>query len=243
MSSAHTTANNHRIIDPYIPVTILSHKFSAFLDNGSTFSVLGQSLVSLVNKLGLKSQRLSTPLSFLVGQSESTQAIDLMVHYNGKQIMQKFIMLPESKKPVLLGRDFLSTSQISILTWENSWSDDPNFVTRHKFITPDHFHEELFQVQEEHSTLPSDEPPAYPLGKVEIIEVNNVNEVECSLPQYSSPSEILATWETNENTRPLALQEPTRESLKNQRENRTMWLMKFLFMHHLMRTLWTIKHL
>ena len=118
MSSSNPTANN-LILDPYIPVTILSHKFAAFIDNGSTFSVLGHSAVSLINKLGLKPQHANIPLSFLVGQSQSSNTIDLMVNYNGKQIMQKFISLPSSRKPVLLGRDFLSATKISILTWDN----------------------------------------------------------------------------------------------------------------------------
>ena len=124
---------------PYILINILDQSVPAFLDQGSSGSIIGSPLIHQIHEPKLPILKENIPLDFLVSSTTASETIKLNVTVHNNTISTKFILLPECIKPVLLGRDFLHASKINISTWRNGWTIGENHDQLFSFINPSDF--------------------------------------------------------------------------------------------------------
>jgi hypothetical protein len=121
---------------PFITVKLLNTEFPAFLDTGSSVSIIGDDVIKLVTESGVKCRKLSKEIRFLKGTCRAERMVTLKVDFEKYQQKQSFLLVPGALKTVLLGRDFLVPANISVHVGQGGWSVGSNKETIIRFIKP-----------------------------------------------------------------------------------------------------------
>lgn len=107
---------------PFIKVKILEKDFPAFLDTGSSISVLGDDVIALLKSKNIKCRAVHKTIKFLQGTYIITEAVHLNIMYGTESRKHLFYLAPSTIKTVLLGRDFLGPAMIAVHIGQGGWS-------------------------------------------------------------------------------------------------------------------------
>ncbi|CAL8141431.1 unnamed protein product [Orchesella dallaii] len=99
---------------PYIEINILGQTIPALLDTGSSISIIGDELIEKVMEQNLPLREEKLKKLALCGAVEAALAVELDIEFPAGVRKHKFILLPNSIKYVLLGRDFIGAEDIGI---------------------------------------------------------------------------------------------------------------------------------
>jgi len=122
---------------PFMQVKILENSFSAFLDTGSSVSIIGDEVFQLVQQAGVKCRKLEKSIRFLKGAYKAERCVTLKVLFGEDRVKkQTFLIVPGSIKTLLLGRDFLGPAMISVHIGQGGWSVGETIGTVIPFTEP-----------------------------------------------------------------------------------------------------------
>lgn len=123
--------------EPLLDVRIGSTTFRALLDTGSSVSLLGPLATSEACSSGGKRKRETRTLRLASGWSQSSEATKCKIEWDGGSRVQKFICLPDLCQDVVLGRDFLTATGMSLHIALGGWTIgmEPQLVV--PFAKPD----------------------------------------------------------------------------------------------------------
>jgi Aspartyl protease len=121
-----------RCVEPTILVTIGGQRFAALLDTGSSRSLLGHEAMMAAAESGSSLSDAHHVLQLAAGSSTATYSLSSSIRWQGGHIIQPFLYLPGMNRQVILGRDFLNESRISIDVNRGEWTMGR---TRHTFVT------------------------------------------------------------------------------------------------------------
>lgn len=107
---------------PFINVEILGETFPAFLDTGSSLSVIGDEVIKTIQQKGIQTKDKEKTIRFLKGDYVAEKVVTLTVDYERGSRRHTFCLVPGTIKHVLLGRDFLGPALINVHIGEGSWS-------------------------------------------------------------------------------------------------------------------------
>ncbi len=111
---------------PFISVEIAGQSFPAFLDTGSSISVIGDDVITVINDKNLTCKSKPKLIRFLKGEFMAEKSVTLSVDYEGGSRRHNFYLVPGTIRTVLLGRDFIGPAQISVHITEGGWSVGQN---------------------------------------------------------------------------------------------------------------------
>jgi len=117
---------------PFISVKILTKNFTAFLDTGSPISVIGNLVINHMKRHKLNFNPCSKRINFLKGSFTCHYSIEIEISYDIGVRLQKLYLVPGTINSVLLGRDFLGPSNISVHVSLGGWS----LTNPHQTIIP-----------------------------------------------------------------------------------------------------------
>lgn len=107
---------------PFIKVGILGKEYSAFLDTGSSISVLGDDVIELIKDKNIKCRKVNKKIKFLKGDYTAIEACTLTVSYGADSRKHTFYLAPGTITTVLLGRDFLGPAMIAVHIGYGGWT-------------------------------------------------------------------------------------------------------------------------
>jgi len=106
---------------PVLTVEILGTKFSALLDSGSTLSLAGQRLCEAVKAKGIKTAEVNQMLRLATATCTMSRRAVLGVKSVIGKRRQTLMLVPEMSRDLILGRDFLAATGISLHIKEGGW--------------------------------------------------------------------------------------------------------------------------
>jgi len=121
--------SNHGIAVPILKVSICNRYFPAILDNGSSISLISQEVIELVRQLNITTTPSELNIAMASGGTTAYESVLLTVGWPGGKRRQKFRLLPDLVRPVLLGRDFIGAAQITACIHLGGWFHGSNFKT------------------------------------------------------------------------------------------------------------------
>ena len=107
---------------PLLRVEILSQEFLALLDTGSTGSLVGADIQDLINKSNSKINTDLRAISMAVGNCQAAESCILSVKWCSGSRRQRFIIVPNLNRPIILGQDFLRATHINVNVAEGGWT-------------------------------------------------------------------------------------------------------------------------
>ena len=113
--------------EPLIATKIFGKEYIVYADTGSTFCAVTSSLVSTFLEKGAKLHKQNFRINLAQGQAKSQGYFIVDVTIQDRTVRQKFLVLDELIRPVIVGRDFMCKAQISLHFNPNGWtfhSDD-----------------------------------------------------------------------------------------------------------------------
>lgn len=116
-----TVALAHKDKRPFMQVTLLSKQFMAYLDTGSSVSVLGDDVIAEIKAREIKCKKSNKVIRFLKGDYCAEMCITLDINYYGNLRKHCFLLVPGTIKSVLLGRDFLGPAKIGVFIGFGGW--------------------------------------------------------------------------------------------------------------------------
>lgn len=119
---------------PYIPIELLGAKFPAFLDGGSGSSVVGNEVIKLIREKGIRTTSCERQLKLLRGSALAKETVTLTVKYSQGRRRQTCFLVPDSPRPVILGRDFLVPEDLSLLYARGGYVLGTDWATQQPFI-------------------------------------------------------------------------------------------------------------
>ena len=120
--------------EPLLGVFIFNKFFRAILDTGSPISIIGDEIINIIKLKNLPCAQTFQPIQFLVGNITADKSIILEVDFTQGKVSQEFILVPNNTKPVLLGRDFLRSANIGILTQLGGYIIGKEFGNIYPFV-------------------------------------------------------------------------------------------------------------
>jgi len=178
-------------IRPFINIKILDHEFPAFLDTGSSLSVVGDAVIKIIHERGIKCRPVSQEIQFLKGTCTATRSVSVKIDFGEGIRRQNLILMPGSIETVLLGRDFLGPNMIGVNIGLGGWTCGINSKIISFIPGPKRF---LLNSEEIPTTLnccpfeSKSEPNGKDHENHELEEVMVIN-------QFSCPAEALANWD------------------------------------------------
>jgi hypothetical protein len=135
--------------EPFINVKIFSKSFPAFLDTGSSVSIIGDDVIEYLGTKGLVGQDNSRVINSLKGSLEVSRSVTITIDYLAGKKRHQFLVCPGTIKTILLGRDFLSPTDIGVFVGRGGWTvgteiqkivpfvnSPPTFLTHTNFENP-----------------------------------------------------------------------------------------------------------
>jgi hypothetical protein len=172
---------------------LLNTEFPAFLDTGSSVSIIGDEVIKLVKEAGVKCRKLSKEIRFLKGTCKAERMVTLKVDFDQFQQKQSFLLVPGALKTILLGRDFLVPANISVHVGQGGWSIGTDSERIIPFIEPPACF--LVERQEEVTMCPDldvEEEELIPSNKIP----NPRSEDDLQIDEFGIyPAQVLANWE------------------------------------------------
>ncbi len=167
---------------PFIKIKVLGVEFPAFLDTGSSISVLGDDIISLIKAKGIKCRHAPKKIKFLKGNYVADESVTLTVGYGADSRKHTFHLAPGTITSALLGRDFLGPAMISVHIGNAGWTVGTNpqkVIPFMKCRTP--------FLSTQNSVNETEETPSAEL---------------MSETEYEYPAQVLATWDHLEDESP-----------------------------------------
>jgi len=123
------TAQN--ISAPYIQVRILDKVYNALLDTGSPCSFIGDEILKDIEGLEEKAVACVRKFRFLKEEYTCLKVIPLEVDYLMRKVPLDLYFVPDRGKTIILGRDFLYTTDINIYIGLNGWTHKDDSKLHH----------------------------------------------------------------------------------------------------------------
>lgn len=120
--SAHHVATTAGNKEPLLDVRIGSSTFKALLDTGSSVSFLGPSAAAVAQACGAKPKEDIRALRLASGWSQSTTSLKCRIEWTAGCRIQQFLCVPDLCRDVVLGRDFLTVSGVSLHVALGGWT-------------------------------------------------------------------------------------------------------------------------
>jgi transposase InsO family protein len=171
-------------LPPFMNVKILGKEFAAFLDTGSSISVVGDEVIALMDESGVKRSKQKHEIRFLKGTCISESFVKLRIEFKFGTQSTRFRVMSGAISTVLLGRDFLRPTNISVHIGLGGWTHNYDMKNIVAFSPPPN-----------KFLLNSNELPES--FNLTFEEVGN-EEGETLISEYSSPAQILANWDCPE---------------------------------------------
>jgi hypothetical protein len=171
---------------PFISVTLLGHTFPAFLDTGSSVSILGDDVIKVVNESGVKCRKLSKEIRFLKGACHAERVVTLKCDFTHGMKKHSFLLVPGAIKSILLGRDFIGPAKISVHIGNGGWS-----VGQSNDIIPFIPSPECFLL----STVSLPQSCVLPISPEDSASSDSEIEEIMVTDLYKSPAHVLANWD------------------------------------------------
>lgn len=121
-SAAMQVASTAGRREPILEVRIGNGTFRALLDTGSSVSLLGPPAISAACSAGAKEKREMRTLRLASGWSRSTTSTRCQIKWDGGSRVQRFLCLSDLCQDVVLGRDFLTATGISLHIGLGGWT-------------------------------------------------------------------------------------------------------------------------
>ena len=107
---------------PLLRVEILGQEFLALLDTGSTGSLVGSDIQALISKSKSKITTDLRAISMAVGNCQAAESCILSVKWCSGTRRQRFIIVPNLNRSIILGLDFLKATHINVNVAEGGWT-------------------------------------------------------------------------------------------------------------------------
>ena len=107
---------------PIMSVVILGQKFPGLLDTGSTVSILGEQLFPLLHDRNVKLLPTDREFSLAAGRALAIGSVFINIIWPGGSKRHHFYLLERLNRPVLLGRDFITATNISLHMKAKGWT-------------------------------------------------------------------------------------------------------------------------
>lgn len=127
--------------EPLLEVRIGRTTFLALLDTGSSVSLLGTPAARVAEATGAKHRVQERALRLATGWSQSSTSLKCKIHWASSNRIQRFLCVPDLCRDIVLGRDFLTATGMSLHVALSGWTigTDPQcivpFAKRDKDIT------------------------------------------------------------------------------------------------------------
>jgi hypothetical protein len=129
------SVNSSAFREPYIFVTILGVTMPAYLDNGSTITIGGDLIISLVQKFNISIKNSFKLIRFIKGEHLCKSECSLTIDYDHGSTITSVHLIPQSIPTILLGRDFIGSNNIGIFIGQQGWSQGPTTMEIVPFIS------------------------------------------------------------------------------------------------------------
>lgn len=116
---AATTAGRK---EPLLDVRIGSTTFQALLDTGSSVSLLGLPAMTAAQATGASHKREVRTLRLATGWSQSSTSLRCKIQWAAGSRRQRFLFVPDLCRDIVLGRDFLTITGISVHVALGGWT-------------------------------------------------------------------------------------------------------------------------
>lgn len=116
-----TVALADRDKKPYMKVSLLSKEFMAYLDTGSSVSVLGDDIIAEIERKSIRCKESKKVIRFLKGDYIAHKCVTLTVNYYGNTRRHNFLLVQGTIRTILLGRDFLGPANIGVFIGLGGW--------------------------------------------------------------------------------------------------------------------------
>jgi hypothetical protein len=100
----------------------LSRDWLAFLDTGSSVSILGDKVIEFLRKKNVTTQSNSKVISSLQGSLTTAESVMLNVDYGAGVKKHRFLLVPGTITTILLGRDFIGPTNLGIFIGQGGWT-------------------------------------------------------------------------------------------------------------------------
>ncbi|CAL8111754.1 unnamed protein product [Orchesella dallaii] len=107
--------------EPIMKVNICNRSFPALLDTGASLSFINQEVIDLLCLLNIKTTTCDRTIMTASGSSKIQESVYLTVDWPGGKKRHTFYLLPDLGRPVLLGRDFISSCNIVLDIQGGGW--------------------------------------------------------------------------------------------------------------------------
>lgn len=108
--------------EPLLEVTIGDKVFYALLDTGSSISLLGDTAMEAAKSTGVSTREAAHSLRLATGWSQTTTSVRCRVRWSGGSRKQRFLHMSGLCRDVVLGRDFLTATGISVHVGLGGWT-------------------------------------------------------------------------------------------------------------------------
>lgn len=108
--------------EPLLDIRIGATTFQALLDSGSSVSLLGQQAMAAAEATGASHKREVRALRLTTGWSKSATSLRCKIHWAAGSRRQRFLCVPDLCRDVVLGRDFLTVTGISLHVALGGWT-------------------------------------------------------------------------------------------------------------------------
>mgnify|MGYP002716448046 CR=1 FL=1 len=122
--------------EPLITGTIYGKDYLMYLDSGSSFCALTSGLVSALIENGAKLHKQNFKINMAQGQTKSQGYFILDVSVQDRTVRQKFLVMDDLIRPIIIGRDFMCRAQLSLHFNPNGWSFHTDDMIVYAFETP-----------------------------------------------------------------------------------------------------------
>lgn len=108
--------------EPLLELRIGDRIFCALLDTGSSVSLAGNAAIATAVAGGATVREEQHCLRLAAGWSQTTSSVRCRVHWAGGSRKQRFLYMPGLCRDIVLGRDFLNATGISIHISSSAWT-------------------------------------------------------------------------------------------------------------------------
>lgn len=120
---------------PFLDLAVAGRSFKALLDTGASTSLIGDEVVSHLERKAVRLRARKLPLQLACGDVTSGGDVRLVVRWNQRVRRMRFVHLPGLTVPVILGRDFMSKAGLVVDVGNGGYREGP-FTPLKPFAEP-----------------------------------------------------------------------------------------------------------